>query len=132
MNGIGVDLFRISRIRETLKRRGESVLHRIYTKNELEEAKNSGKFVEDLAVKFAAKEAVLKAVGLGLYNNLKLTELEILRDSSGKPIVKLSPNLSKLLSSKGCRPTKILLSVSYDGKYAIAFCICMSRSKDRR
>jgi len=85
-------------------------------------------------VKFAvaAKEAVLKAIGLALYNGLKLTELEILRDSSEKPIVKLSPKLSKLLSSKGCRPTKNLLSVSYDGEYAVAFCICMNWSKDKR
>jgi len=60
MNGIGVDLFKISRIRETLKKRGESVLHRIYTnwrKLGIRE-----KFVEDLAVKFAVKEAVLKAM----------------------------------------------------------------------
>ena len=87
MNGYaaGVDLIAIDRIRDVLARHSERFLRRIYTPREIDYC---GGRVQELAVRFAAKEAVMKALGTGV-RGLAWKEIEILANGRGKPVVHL-------------------------------------------
>ncbi len=82
---IGIDIIEISRIRQAIRRWQERFLRRIYTEPELNLYRNS---IESLAARFAAKEAVIKALG-SPQPNIAWREIEVLSDSSGKPSVHL-------------------------------------------
>ncbi len=83
--GTGVDLIEIARIRAVLERRGSRFLNRIYTQRERDYC---GGRVAELAVRFAAKEAVMKALGTGM-RGIAWREIEILANARGKPVVLL-------------------------------------------
>ena len=87
MNGYaaGVDLIAIDRIRDVLARHGERFLRRVYTPREIDYC---GGRVQELAARFAAKEAVMKALGTGA-RGLAWKEIEILANGRGKPVVLL-------------------------------------------
>ncbi len=77
----GVDMIEVDRVREAIAQRGERFLNRIYTARELSE--NNGN-VESLAGRFAAKEAVAKALGCGI-GDVSWQEVEIVRNEAGAP-----------------------------------------------
>ena len=87
----GTDIVEISRIRDDIEKMGDRFLNRIYTQNEIEycESKKSQKY-QSYAARFAAKEAIYKA--LSKYINFEYTwkDFEILNDEKGKPFVKLN------------------------------------------
>ena len=80
----GVDLIEIDRVAEVIARHGKRYLERIYTPAELEQC---GKRTESLAGRFAAKEAVLKALGTGWRDGLAFADIEIRNDERGQPQV---------------------------------------------
>ena len=88
----GTDIIEISRIKEDIEKIGESFINRIYTENEIKycESKKNQKY-QHYAVRFAAKEAVFKAISEFLDNKYSISwkDIEILNNSQGKPIVKL-------------------------------------------
>jgi len=81
----GVDLIEISRIEEVVARHGKHYLDRIYTPAELEQC---GKRAESLAGRFAAKEAVAKALGCGI-GDVTWKEIEVLGDEQNAPMLTL-------------------------------------------
>ncbi|CEG25359.1 holo-ACP synthase [Bacillus sp. B-jedd] len=87
--GIGLDLIEIDRVRELLKRQ-ERFPDRILTKEEREvyESLPANRRVEFLAGRFAAKEAYAKAKGTGIGEHLSFQDIEIAKDSLGKPFFK--------------------------------------------
>ena len=85
MHCIGIDIIEIARIERAIAQWGESFLHRIYTEPEL---KLCHKKPSSLAARFAGKEAVIKALGTRA-KSIGWREIEILSDSSGKPLVHL-------------------------------------------
>ncbi len=114
MNCIGVDIIEIPRIAKAVGRWGERFLRRIYTEKELRVCRNR---ISSLAARFAAKEAVMKALGTGR-RGVGWHEVEILSDSSGKPVVYLhgrAQNRAKRLKLKG-----LAVSLSHSRDYAIA------------
>ncbi|MDD5431769.1 MAG: holo-ACP synthase [Candidatus Omnitrophica bacterium] len=107
--GTGVDITEVQRLRKVVEKWGKSFLERVFTKNELENAKTRGSFYQHLAGRFAAKEAVFKAVG---DPNLNWKDVEIINDKQGKPVCKiLNGRADKLL---------VLLSISHVKNYAVA------------
>src|SRR5215207_3594165 len=82
---IGVDLIEIARIEEVIARHGKHYLERIYTPAELEYC---GKRAESLAGRFAAKEAVVKALGCGI-GDISWKEIEVLGDDQNAPLLTL-------------------------------------------
>jgi holo-[acyl-carrier protein] synthase len=86
MLSVGVDIVEISRIAKTLERFGERFLRRVYTPVEVAYCRGR---VPELAARFAAKEAISKALGTGMVG-IAWTEMEVLGDRRGKPTVSLS------------------------------------------
>ena len=90
---LGNDLCNPSRIEKIYKRFGAKFLQRLLTKEEIEDllAQQSKKlFIHRLAGRYAAKEAIAKLFGTGIGQELSFQDIQIIRDLSGKPLVKLS------------------------------------------
>ncbi|MEE8413485.1 MAG: holo-ACP synthase [Dehalococcoidales bacterium] len=121
MHCTGVDIIEIARIRRVIDRWGERFLHRVYTEAEIRLCRNrSGA----LATRFAAKEAVMKALGTGV-REVGWKEIEILNEHSGKPTVRLHGNARNKADKLGLDELAVSLSDSREN--AIAFVIGETR-----
>ena len=115
----GVDLLEIERLRKALERHAERFLARIYTPAERELCAGN---VASLAARFAAKEAVAKALGTGL-GDVAWTEIEILRDEKGAPVLVLHGKASALANELGL--SQWSLSLSHTHEHAIAMAVAI-------
>jgi len=116
--GIGTDIIEIERFKDAYKRRGQKILDKIFTKNELKYCSKFKNPFPCYAARFAAKEAVVKSFGTGFSKGISFHQIEILNDLSGKPSVNLSEKLKKMLDSP-----KVLISISHCNTFAMAFCL---------
>jgi holo-[acyl-carrier protein] synthase len=122
IKGIGTDIIEINRIKKAILRKGDDFLNRLFTKNELE---YSFKFKDPyprLAARFAAKEAVVKALGVGFGRKASFLDIEIISISNKAPYVKLSDSLNELFNDP-----IIHISISHCKLYASAFAIFNSK-----
>lgn len=124
--GCGIDLVKIKRIEKIIKRWGNNFTSRIFTPLEGEycEKKKVNKF-QSYAGRFAAKEALLKALGLGL-RGANWKEIEIKNNELGQPIIDTSGKLKNIALAKGV--SKYFISISHAKEYAIAQVILESLS----
>ena len=111
---IGIDIVEIARIERIIARWGESFLRRVYTKAELKLYRHN---LSSLAVRFAAKEAAIKALRAG-GKAICWKEIEILSEPSGKPSVRLYGNAQNQAHSLGL--DNLGISLSHSKQYAIA------------
>jgi holo-[acyl-carrier protein] synthase len=118
----GVDIIELDRIRHALDRYGERFLARVYTREEIAHCSDR---LPELAARFAAKEAVSKALGVGINHisahGIGWREVEVLPDPLGKPLVYLSGRARQLAEEQGLREWAISLSHGRD--YAVAFVV---------
>jgi holo-[acyl-carrier protein] synthase len=116
----GVDIVEVSRIQGVLERHGQRFLDRIYSP--LEAAVSRGR-VSELAARFAAKEAVSKALGVGIFGNdgLSWRDVEILPDRRGRPLVYLYGRASA--RARELEIEELAVSLSHDGGLAIAMVV---------
>ncbi|MEM3550119.1 MAG: holo-ACP synthase [Candidatus Bathyarchaeia archaeon] len=119
--GVGTDIIEIQKMEDAVRRSGKKFLEKIFTSHELKLASSRKDYVIYLAMRFAGKEAVFKAIRMGWNSNVKLTEIEIIDGKYGEPIVRLSGKIKDLAMSQGI--IDIHLSLSYDAGYAIAFAV---------
>ena len=119
--GIGTDVVDPARIARSLERHGEQFARRILTDTEWSEYNTSGKPVVFLAGRFAAKEALSKAMGTGLRYPVSLDFITVTHDDLGKPYFEFHPELDQLLSDQGI--TQHHLSISDERNLACAFVI---------
>ena len=119
--GIGTDIVEVERIRklDSLEKFADKIL----SLNELEIFKSQidEKQVTFLAKQFAAKEAVSKALGTGIGKDIRFNQIEILRNSDGKPYLNHNGMITTIISDLGI--TKTHVSLSDEKKYALAFVI---------
>ena len=108
MIGIGVDLVDVHRFRTVLQRRAQ-ISERLFTKNELSYCNLATDPTERLAARFAAKEAVMKALGVGL-GSIRFREIEVTKDHTGRPDLKLHGAAAQLAQSSGVHGWHISLS----------------------
>ena len=113
----GIDIIEIGRIKQAIERWRERFLNRIFTEPELKLCRGKA---QALAARFAGKEAVMKALGTGV-RGIGWREIEILAESSGKPLVRLSGKAQAKASELGLSGFAISLSDSKE--YAVAFVI---------
>jgi holo-[acyl-carrier protein] synthase len=118
----GVDLIEIARIRTAIVRHGEHFLQRVFTVNELIHCQGR---VESLAGRFAAKEAVGKALGTGIWRNgIVWTDIETLRDpQSGAPLLHLHNAAADHAAALGLHEWS--LSLSHDRQRVVAFVVAV-------
>lgn len=121
--GIGVDIIEINRIERAIKRR-PNFQYRVYTKEELEYCLAKSNPWPSLAVRFAAKEATLKAIGHGI-SQCGLQEIEIVKGESGPPLLRLHGQALALAQEKGINVWH--LSLSHGRKKATAFVLAERR-----
>lgn len=118
MRGLGNDLVEIARIKGAHEQHGDGFLKRLFTQREQSYCFACQDPYPRLAGRFAAKEAIAKALGLGFGTELSWLDLEILPNEQGKPIVHLSKALEQRLGS-----CAILLSISHCKTLASAVAI---------
>lgn len=116
--GIGTDIIEVSRIKKLCRRK--SFLKRFFTKDEFESALGKSHFYHHIAGKFAAKEAVAKALGTG-FRFFKFRDIQIVNDKMGKPYVRLSGRAQEILTSQGF--SQVLVTISHCREYAVAFAV---------
>lgn len=116
---LGTDIVHIPRIQAAVERFGDRFIQRVYTLNEQCDCRSSSTefSINQLAGRWAAKEAVVKALGTG-WRGVGYTEIEICRQPSGAPIVRLHQRAAALVVAWGTGQWQ--LSLSHDGDYAIA------------
>jgi holo-[acyl-carrier protein] synthase len=123
--GVGVDIIRIQRMESAIQRGGKRFLAKVFAQRELEAAGSRTDYAVYLATRFAGKEAVFKAFGVGWDVGVKLTEIEIGDGKFGEPSVMLSGKFSQLASQRNV--DKLMLTLSYDTDYAIGFAVLVGR-----
>ncbi len=115
----GVDLLEISRLREAIDRHGERFLARIFTSTEREQC---GENYPSLAARFAAKEAVAKALGTGL-GDVSFTDIEIVRGENGEPNLKLYGKALEVANE--LKLTEWAISLSHTHEHAVASVVAL-------
>jgi holo-[acyl-carrier protein] synthase len=117
---IGVDIVEIERIARTLTRFGERFLRRVYTEAEIAYCRGKP---SRLAARFAAKEAVAKALGVGIFwrEGVYWRDVEVIRDRRGKPGIRLSGGALERAQQEGL--THWALSLSHSREYAVAMVV---------
>ena len=116
--GLGTDIIEVERIRAALHRHGVRFVEHLFTEKEAKHAAKHHDPAPHIAGRFAAKEAVLKAIGTGLTKAISWHDIEILSDSQGKPEVYFSDRLIELFPD-----ATIYLSISHAKEYATATAI---------
>jgi holo-[acyl-carrier protein] synthase len=118
ITGIGNDIIEISRIQGVIERQGQRFLDRVFTAKEQHYCLQHKESYRNFAGRFAAKEAIVKALGTGLKEGLTWLDIEILNDEKGKPVVLLNLKIEDLIQE-----SSILISISHCKEYATAFAI---------
>ena len=117
IQGLGTDIIAIKRIEDAIEKHGMRFLQRIFTDKELEYCQQFAHPIPHFAGRFAAKEAVLKAISTDL-DLITWKDMEILKDDQGKPTVHLHGGLKKKYGS-----SHFLVTISHCQEYATATAI---------
>lgn len=113
--GIGTDIIEIDRIERVISQYGQKFLDRTFTSEEQKYCQKHAHSARHYAGRFAAKEAIVKAMGTGIVKGIGWTDIEIINDSAGKPLCRLSEELNERLGTPD-----ILISISHSKEYATA------------
>ena len=116
--GIGTDIVEIRRIKKIMNDKSNSFLKKIFTDKEIKLLEERNLRPEYIAGRFAAKEAIAKALGTG-FREFSFRDITVLNDELGKPIVKLDGNAKKIADKNG--KTILHLSISHGDDAAIAY-----------
>lgn len=123
--GIGNDIIEIDRIRDGIEKHGNRFLDRLFTESE---QNYCAKFQDPLpcyAGRFAAKEAIAKAFGLGIGESIGWSDIQIINDEKGKPEVTFSDRINV-----GFNSPQVLVSISHCKTYATAMAIWLKPNAD--
>ncbi len=113
---VGLDIIGIARIERAISRWGDRFLSRVFTPRELEDCRGNA---ASLAARFAAKEAVLKALRVGLARGIRWTDIEVVRNVEGAPSVSLHGAAKELAQERGLQMWRVSLTHSDDMAAAI-------------
>ena len=123
--GLGNDIIEIQRIAASIARHGKRFLDRIFTEREQLYCQNHRDFERHFAGRFAAKEAIVKALGTGISSSVSWLDIEIINDEAGKPTVHFSEKVQKTFHSP-----QMHLSISHCKNYAVAVAILGAPPQD--
>ncbi len=122
--GIGVDIIEIERIRSSVEKFGDNFLNRIFTQVELDYSlPKKNKFLH-LAARFAAKEAIVKALATCCEKGFNWKDIEITNNISGAPNVIFYGKFAEFIAND----KEVLISLSHTENYATAFAILQSKN----
>ncbi|UFS70891.1 holo-[acyl-carrier-protein] synthase [Geomonas sp. RF6] len=119
--GTGVDIVEIARFERFVKEGNDPLFQRLFTAGELAYCSGKKHSAQHYALRFAAKEAFLKALGTGLRAGLSWQDMEVVHDSMGKPSLSLRGRALELFREAG--GVSCFLSLSHDAGCAVAMVI---------
>lgn len=122
----GIDLVDCPRIGEMVERHGDHFLKRVFTQAEQTYAANAKNRIEKLAGRFAAKEAVLKMLGTGWRGKIAWTDIEVLGNSLGRPIVTLTGEVKRIADTMGIK--EVSLSISHTANFVMASAVAIAKT----
>lgn len=114
----GVDLVEVARVRDLLSRHGGRFLNRVFTPGEQAHGRDSRRYAEHLAARFAAKEATMKALGTGWAGGLAWSDVEVVSERDGSPTLRLHHAAAAMAAARGIRAWHV--SLSHTAEYAVA------------
>lgn len=121
VKAIGTDLLTLSRIESVLEKFAHRFASRVLTANEFSIWIGKGESVAYLAKRWAAKEAISKALGTGIAKGVSFQHIEIMSDANGRPVVTLSDKAADIASQLGAH--QALLSLTDEGDQVLAFSV---------
>ncbi|MFV0363510.1 MAG: holo-ACP synthase [Suipraeoptans sp.] len=122
--GIGTDILKITNIEIAVTNPEDVFIRRTYTANEIEIINSRENPLASFATRFAGKEAVFKSLSISPDSIRSWNDIEILENDHGQPVVFLHGDLKKIAADKNI--TTILLSLSFEKEYAIAYATALS------
>ena len=126
--GIGTDITECLRIARMIERHGELFIGRIYTADEIQYCQSRRQATQHFAGRWAAKEAVLKALGTGWVKGISWRDIEILNEPSGQPVVELRGGAKDV--ARGLGITNMLVSISHCHTHATAYAIAVGEGDE--
>ena len=124
----GIDLVDCPRIEKMVKDHGERFINRVFTVAEQAYAEANKNRIEKLAGRFAAKEAILKLMGTGWKGKIAWTDIEVVNNKTGQPVVNLCGEVKKIAERLGVR--NISVSITHTANFAIASAVALAESNE--
>lgn len=125
--GHGIDLVENQRFEHVLNRHGQRFLDRVFTAGEQQYCEAAGRRIERYAARFAAKEAVLKAIGTGWRDGIAWTDVEVVNLPSGRPVVKVTGRCQQL--ALDCGIDAWMLSLTHVAGHSMASVLAGSSAR---
>jgi holo-[acyl-carrier protein] synthase len=123
--GIGTDITECLRIARMVERYGELFLNRVYTPTEIRYCQNRKQATQHFTGRWAAKEAVLKALGTGWARGISWRDIEVRNEPGGKPVVAVRGGAKEVVERLGV--AQLLVSISHCHTHATAYAIALGR-----
>lgn len=119
--GIGTDITECLRIARMIERHGEAFIARVYTPEEIRYCQSRKQSTQHFTGRWAAKEAVLKALGTGWRRGISWRDIEVLNETGGKPLVMLTGGAREVAEQLGI--TEMLVTISHCHTHATAYAL---------
>ena len=116
---IGTDIIECVRIAQMIEKHGEVFLQRVFTQKEILYCSSRKAATQHYAGRWAAKEAVLKVLGTGWAKGIQWTDVEVVNEVSGAPIIKITGKAAEIAKERGIR--EVMITISHCRAYATAF-----------
>jgi holo-[acyl-carrier protein] synthase len=116
--GLGIDIAEVGRVRAAIERHGETFLRRVYTASERQYCEQYKNKYERYAGRFAAKEAVMKALGTGWSRGVRWVDVEVVRERGGQPTIKLAGEAANVAGRLHVK--NIAVSITHTAEQAFA------------
>jgi holo-[acyl-carrier protein] synthase len=121
--GIGTDIIECLRVGRMIEQHGELFLTRVYTEREVLDCQARRRATEHFAARWAAKEAILRALGAGWRRGMAWTDVEVRHTSAGTPQVLLYGAVKEI--AQGLRVSDVLISLAHCRAYATAYALAL-------
>ncbi len=117
--GVGIDIVKVSRMKEMSEKWKDRFFERVFTEKEIAYCKEKKNPYISLSVRFAAKEAVIKAIGSKAF--IDMTDIEVINSDTGKPSIIINGKLKAFFDEKGIKHCH--LSLSHEREYGVAYVV---------
>jgi holo-[acyl-carrier protein] synthase len=126
--GIGTDITECLRIAKMIERHGDLFINRVYTPHEINYCRRRKQVTEHFAGRWAAKEAVLKALGTGWRRGISWRDIEIVNEPGGRPSVRIHGGAKSVVEQLGI--TSVQITISHCHTHATAFAVATGSDKE--
>jgi holo-[acyl-carrier protein] synthase len=124
--GIGTDIIECLRIAQMIERHGELFINRVYTKHEIQYCQSRKLATQHFAGRWAAKEAILKALGTGWRRGISWRDIEVRNEPGGRPTVAMRGGARDVVEQLGI--TEMLISISHCRSHATAYALAQAEA----